>query len=59
MKLPKNEKQKTNGLKLGFLFARNSRHEIEFYGKRKIMKLYYFELGVIQDKFHFIWTPRT
>ena len=27
MKLPKKEKQKTNGLKLGFRFARDSRLE--------------------------------
>ena len=34
MKPPKNEKQKTKGLKLGFLFARDSRHENGIFWKK-------------------------
>ena len=50
---------KKNGQKLGFCLHASLGMKIKFSGKSKRMKLYYFELGVILNKFQINWTPRT
>ena len=50
---------KKNEQKLDFCLHAILGRKMKFSGKNEIMKLYYFELGLIQDKFYFIWTPRT
>ena len=44
---------------LVFCLHANLGKKMEFSGKKEIMKLYYFKLGLIQDKFHLNWIHRT